>query len=157
MGQGNTLPFGWLTPMSPICTHSANRSRSFKITMIPVMFPGFAHITLTSRQFCRFWCKSRYPLLIINVINLTISEARFGIFENQGIFPGVKSKNFSVQKVCVIPYVVGMSLCYKNWCLKTEFDYLTGSLPGFWKIGSKWFRLSRQLWLFILFMKIIRN
>ena len=127
---------GWeLTHMSPICSHSVNRSRSFKITRMPVTFPRFAHVSLTSRQFCRFWYMSRYILLIINVINLTISEARYGIFENHGIFPGVTS----VQKVCRWN---GLSLCYKNWCPKTEFGYLIGCQPGFSKIGSKWFRLS---------------
>ena len=62
-------------------------------------------------------------LILMISINLMKCEARFAIFQNREIFPGVTL----VQKLC---HWNGLSMCIKNWCPKTEFAYLIGCHNG---------------------------
>ena len=120
-----------LTPMPRICTNCANRPFRIEKTIKTLTFFWFACCTLTGRQFCVFLSKANKIKIIIIIINLIKCEVRFAIFENRKIFPVVTF----VQKLC---HSKGLSMCFKNWCLKTEFIYLIGCQPRFLKITSEW-------------------
>ena len=117
-----------LTPMSRKRTICANRYKSTCKTIKTAVFVRFAGVTLTGRQFRIFWPIRENFIIIIIIINLIKCKARFAIFQNREIFPGVT-------------LVQCASMCFNSWYTKTETAHLIGCQHGFFKIRSKWFPL----------------